>query len=325
MLNELWLSEPDGGVRSSTRLVASRLGIDLPPTPVGEHGRWRTDCIGEGTQDFAIIEPCVVEIGKPRWEPVKALTAPWNRHARRFTRRIAIALNEVTIRQFRDYVPGYRSTDSMLIGAPPEAAIMGVTLDDARRFCNAMSERAGLVACYEVRLNAKGMEIVVPKPNHLDLSGYRLPTDGEWELACRAGTTTSRYFGNLAAAVASYGWMKENNNAAGQSDRGTLPPQRVAEFLPNRWGLFDCYGNAKELCDTSLDPVDELEEIEDAVVPIDSWEESGFPTLRGLSIVDSGTTYARSHIRTKQIVGWKDPTVGLRVARTIANTELPIK
>jgi formylglycine-generating enzyme required for sulfatase activity len=208
----------------------------------------------------------------------------------------------------------------MLIEASPEAAIMGVTLDDARRYCNALSDRAGWVPCYEVLREKNGKESVVPKAKHLDLNGYRLPTDGEWELACRAGTTTSRYFGNVADVVASYGWTRENNAAFAKSKSTIILSQRVAALLPNRWGLFDNYGNAKELCDTSLDPRPGLEVLEDAVVPIDSWEQIGLPTLRGVSVQELGTTYARSHSRTKQIVASNDRTVGLRVARTIANS-----
>jgi len=104
-----------------------------------------------------------------------------------------------------------------------------VRWSDAVRYCNARSRSEGLQPCY----NLKIWEC------NFDANGYRLPTEAEWEYACRAGTKTTYFFGNSPSKLKNYAWFKENSGGK---------PQPVGKKRPNPWGLYDMYGNVWEWC-----------------------------------------------------------------------------
>jgi formylglycine-generating enzyme required for sulfatase activity len=74
-------------------------------------------------------------------------------------------------------------------------------------------------------------------------SKYRLPTEAEWEYACRAGSTTSFYFGESHSILGNYAWYRSNAWDVGEKYAHT-----VAQKQPNAWGLYDMPGNVWEWC-----------------------------------------------------------------------------
>lgn len=103
---------------------------------------------------------------------------------------------------------------------------------DAVRFCNTLSERDGLALAY--RLDGGEVEWDRSAP------GYRLPTEAEWEHACRAGTEGPRY-GDLDEIA----WYEENSGSR------LHPP---GEKRPNAWGVYDLLGNTWDWCWDLYDP-----------------------------------------------------------------------
>lgn len=80
-------------------------------------------------------------------------------------------------------------------------------------------------------------------------AGARLPTLDEWEIACRAGSSTSYSWGNEMSEISTYGniWKGRNHLLADSSD-GFVYTSPVGSFQPNAWGLYDMYGNVFEFC-----------------------------------------------------------------------------
>lgn len=104
-----------------------------------------------------------------------------------------------------------------------------VRWSDAVRFCNKRSESEGLQPCYDLQ---------TWKCNFA-ASGYRLPTEAEWEYACRAGTTTPYFFGDNPSKLGEFAWFDQNSGGH---------PRPVGQKKPNAWGLYDMCGNLWQWC-----------------------------------------------------------------------------
>jgi formylglycine-generating enzyme required for sulfatase activity len=157
---------------------------------------------------------------------------------------------------------------------------------------------------------------------------YRLPTEAEWEWACRAGTTTAYSFGDDPAKLGDYAWFESNSNDM---------PHPVAMKKPNPWGLHDMHGNVAEWC---LDQFNtkfyaSLSKETATLMPFNQPDKRRFGHIvRGGSWIDPAEA-ARSAARDYSVIAWqkKDPQipqsiwwnnadwVGFRVVRAVEEHE----
>src|SRR5262249_25435200 len=117
------------------------------------------------------------------------------RHRVRISRPFYLGRCEVTQEQYAK-VTGQKPS---WFKDKPQNPVESVSCLDAVRFCNLLSEKDGLPPCYKI----DGDAVTVP---NRDGSGYRLPTEAEWEYACRAGSTTKYDFGDDEAKLAEHAW-----------------------------------------------------------------------------------------------------------------------
>lgn len=155
-----------------------------------------------------------------------------------------------------------------------------VSWQDANKFCETISAKTGKT--------------------------YRLPTEAEWEMACRAGSNTRYYFGDDKKLLGEYAWFSEN--AGGK----THP---VGQKKPNDWGLFDMHGNVWELCADWYDgsyygECDKLRIVTDPLGPA----AGSLRVIRGGSWA-AYAVYCRSAIRADDVPGARVGGLGFRLVR----------
>lgn len=168
-----------------------------------------------------------------------------DRFIRNIHREFAISSMEVTVGQWSEFLPSLNETsrlkferDNQTVSQRP---IVNVSWLEAAHYCNWLSEREGIPQsewCYEPDPEGGYSVNMRTKPRFWELKGYRLPTQSEWEYACRANSQTRRCYGNRVSLLPKYAWFQDN----------TEGPQPVALLKPNRWGLHDMHGNAMEWC-----------------------------------------------------------------------------
>jgi len=253
LLRQKWGKAKDVAAIDAERAAAARARVvarqlaDVGSLPVGSLlaapavavGKdWYVN--GEG-QTYAVVRgPVEFTLGSPATEPgrIEVNEPP---HRKRIGRTYAIATKEVTVAEFLRFRPNHSWTKRYSPG--PDTPAVSVEWYDAAAYCNWLSEREGIPPeqwSYEPNKSGAYAEGMRMKAGHLKLTGYRLPTEVEWEFACRGGSVTARYFGRGEELLPRYGWFLKN------AEDHAWPAGRLR---PNERGLFDALGTALEWCE----------------------------------------------------------------------------
>jgi len=236
-------SEPtDISLEQSEQQPASESADPTPEQPAFEqqHGQTQT----AGTQQrprlagFVWINGGTFMMGSPEDELER-----YNHETR----------HQVTVSGF--YMGKYEVTQKeylLVMGTIPshfkglDLPVENVTWYDAVEYCNRLSLKEGLTPAYLITSVSDSTANLSISWNRA-ANGYRLPTEAEWEYACRAGTTTPFSTGiNISTEQANFdGSYLYNNYVKGEYRKKTTP---VGSFAPNGWGLCDMHGNVFEWC-----------------------------------------------------------------------------
>jgi formylglycine-generating enzyme required for sulfatase activity len=247
--------------------------------------------------NFVWIESGTFTMGSPASEPQRGDNEGTQR--------------QVTVSAF--YMGKYQVTQreyEELMGANPSSfkgsnlPVERVTWFEAVEYCNKRSQQEGLNPAYTISGTGNTRTVIWNQ----GAKGYRLPTEAEWEYACRAGTTTPFSTGNnITTNQANYdGNYPYNNNARGRWQEKTT---NVGSFPANAWELYDMHGNVFEWCwdwhgsyasGSQTDPTGP--------------DDGSYRVLRGGSWFDNGR-YIRSANRNSSSPSLRSHSVGFRLVR----------
>ncbi|MFT4540668.1 MAG: sulfatase activating formylglycine-generating enzyme [Planctomycetota bacterium] len=302
----------DPGVHSAATLCLRRWDQPVANADLGVSGVRNEDGFGwEITptgQTLAILpRRDSVFVGAPAYYPNRSDVEYV--HRRKLSRSFAISTTEITD---LEYEALFVDHPELATRAPGSGHIPRVAVSwlGAARYCRWLSEQQGLPESEMCFPPVPQIQIGITLPNDfLDRSGYRLPTETEWEYACRADSMTLYAMGWDRTLLQEYAVTRGLDEDALND---------VASKLPNDFGLFDMMGNAMEWCNSHYYPYEpsppgtgkDWSTVEPSVLDI------GVRILRGGSFLDPTwrlTPHARRRARPNDVTS----NVGFRIARTI--------
>lgn len=175
----------------------------------------------------------LVEVGGASNEPYQTQQGP--------PYTLAVAATEITFKDFRAFRSDHHQ--NLQYGADAQCPANNISWYDAVQYCNWLSRQDGLIPCYKVKCDEGSKTAGYPRvdiPQDFQTrTGYRLPTEAEWERLCRSGALTEYSFGDNISLLTDYAWSAKN------SENKTWP---VGARLPNLSGMFDVHGNVWEWC-----------------------------------------------------------------------------
>jgi len=321
-LLDLYRRDPDSGIHGASEWTLRQWKqqdklkeLDAELMKLEDRGdrRWFVNSQG---QTFAVIEgPVEFRMGSPptdpnryaRWETPRRLVIP---------RGFAIAAKEVTIEQWQRFERtnpqlGLPPSDVKQWSPDPDGPMFGFTWYHAANYCNWLSEQEGLPRdqwCYLPNLAGAYDEGMTIPADVLGRTGYRLPTEPEWEYTCRSGTATARYFGLSIELLGKYAWYQANSKEHAWS---------CGSLLPNDLGLFDMLGNEFEwVQDINFRPMPQRKGVLSDVISIYAYVNPAHPRLLRGGSFDYLPALVRSAIRMRALPRSRNSNYGFRPSRT---------
>jgi formylglycine-generating enzyme required for sulfatase activity len=248
LLTDWYSSQPDSGTHSAAGWALRKWNGTEPlvddARAHGKEGGWIvTDQTGL----------TMIRIPAGQFQrPFDYLDAESKKQTVQITQDFLLSDREVTIELFRQFIddeeyegekPKWEG-ERKFPGSTPAHPVQQVSWYDAVMFCNWLSGKENRTPYYNISTGRASGETVRSRLEYevepiKGADGFRLPTEAEWEYACRAGTTTRFSCGDDEATLARYGIYAANSNSQ---------TAQVGTRLCNAWGLFDMHGNIYEWC-----------------------------------------------------------------------------
>ncbi|MEZ6126298.1 MAG: SUMF1/EgtB/PvdO family nonheme iron enzyme [Planctomycetaceae bacterium] len=250
--------EVDGGfmVPYEVRIPGTELRVRMQPVPAGEYMMGSPDSEPgrdelEGPQRKVVVQPFWMAEHETTWAEYKQFMNLYQAFKAFERKKVRVITEENEIDAITAPTKLYEAEFTFEYGEDPQQAAVTMTQYAAKQYTKWLSA--------------------------VTESQFRLPTEAEWEYACRAGASTAYFFGDDPSELGDYAWFADNTEEGGQ--------RPVAQKKPNAWGLFDMLGNVAEWTLDGLEkyPADKAvtdaardwvrtEELDPRVVRGGSWE-----------------------------------------------------